>query len=342
MQTWRFAPHVGSQMIQTAIKDQERVSTCNDVKKTAFSDFAAVSSNIGAIEVGARFAQGVTPFVILIGASGWGKSHLLESIRSYMGRQNIHVNAPVSAVNYTSMPDRCDESLPLLIDDAQDIWGNMRGRQDFRRLLERRVKGCRHTFVCLTDKVSRLEATRFLPCPQDWAFQSITVPSRKERDYIVRQIADSEGVALSRPIVTLIARHLCGDGRSIKGAIRTLKAVRADWSKRSDLFEACGVLTPYIHGEDGWDPRDLVMDVVSNRTFDCCPHEEYSRSVCAYVLISLMHLSEFDVATFLGVSPTSAYAMSIRVKESLVDGTCARSLEECKDSIVRSLDSESC
>ena len=329
-------------MIQTAIKDTKDVNVRTDSNRSGFASFAAVSSNIGAIEVGARFAQGTTPFAVVIGAPGWGKTHLLDSIRSYMGRRSQPINSPMSASQYTSVPERCDDGLPLLIDDCQDVWGNMRARQDFRRLLERRIKGRRPTFVCIADKVSRLEASRFFPCPQEWAFQSISVPSRKERDYIVRQIADSEEVSLSRPIVALVARHLCGDGRSIKGAIRTLKIVRDDWARRSDLFEACGVLTPYIQGEDGWDPRDVVMDVVSGRSFECCPSEDYARSVCAYVLLSLMRLDEYDVATFLGVSPTAAYAMSVSVKASLADANCAKAVEECKDAFVRTLDSETC
>ncbi len=329
-------------MIQTAIRDHATATPPAEPKSFGFSSFAAAPSNMGAIEVGTRFAQGTTPLVVVIGAPGWGKSHLLDSVRSYMDRRARPLNVLLSAAQYTSNPERCDDSVPLLVDDAQDVWGNMKSRQQFRRLIERRVRTKRPTFICFADSVSRLEASRFVPCTQDWAFQSIGTPSKKERDYIVRQIADTERVTLSRPIVTLFARHLCGDGRSIRGAVRTLKVVRADWSRRGDVFEACGVLNPYLEGENGWDPRDVVWEIVNAKTQGSRTYDHFAESVCCYILVSLIGMSEFDVATFLGVSPKAAYSMSVAVKEGLTSDQTARLVETCKDAFVRSLDVESC
>jgi hypothetical protein len=168
------------------------------------------------------------------------------------------------------------------------------------------------------------------------------MPSRAEKEHIVRQIADAQGVALSRPIVNLISRHLYGNGRSIQGAVHTLRLVRPAWSRRDDVCEACGVLMPYIHGEDGWDPRDVVMEVVSlileREPIDGVTTDQ----VCAYMLISELGLSEYDVATFLGVSPTKAYAMSNGIKLQLADPRLAECVRVCHDSVVRTLDGECC
>lgn len=330
-------------MIQKSIETFERAAApVEEKKRKGFVDFAALPSNLGAIEAGMRFAQGTSPLVAIIGAAGWGKSHLLDSVAQFMALQGSPSNRPIAATIYATFPDRVEEQHPLLLDDVQDAWTNLRTKQALRRLLERRVRAKRSTLVAFSDTVSKQEVSRYLPSSREWGYQTVSQPSRSERDHVVRQIADSEGVRLSKPVVTLISRHLFGNGRSIQGAVHTLKCVREGWARRDDVCEACGVLMPYIHGENGWDPRDVVMDVVT-ATFDCrsvegvCPEQ-----VCAYMLISEMKLSEYDVATFLGVSPTKAYAMSNGVKLQLADPELAACVQACRDAVVRSLDNESC
>jgi hypothetical protein len=329
-------------MIQKSIEQVERRAPTQDKRAKGFADFAAVPSNLGAIEAGTRFAEGTTPFVAVVGASGWGKSHLLSAVHQYMSLQGKSPNKPIAATIYATFPDRVAESAPLLLDDVQDGWTNLKTKQELRRLLERRVRSGRHTLVTFADSASRQEVARFLPSSRDWGCQLIAQPTKAERDHIVRQIADSEGVRLSKPIVTLISRHLFGNGRSIQGAVHTLRLVREGWARRDDVCEACGVLMPYIHGENGWDPRDVVLEAVS-ATFACHTVEGVAmEQVCAYMLISEMGLSEYDVATFLGVSPTKAYAMSNGVKLQLADPVLARCVQSCHDSVVRSLDSDVC
>ncbi len=330
-------------MIQTSIETTAAPAfETHEKRPFSFASYAAVASNIGAIEASLRFAQSTTPFLAIVGAPGWGKTHMVEAVAAYMRRQGIGANRPTSALQYASNPERIDESLPLLLDDVQDVWSNMRTKQELRRLLEQRVRAKRCTMVTISDSVSRSEAQRFLPSSQEWGFQAITQPSRAEKEHIVRQIADSEGVALSRPIVHLVSRHLFGNGRSIQGAVHTLKLVRPAWSRRDDVCEACGVLMPYIHGEDGWDPRDVVLEVVT-RAFESSPVDGVvPEQVCAYMLISEMGLSEYDTATFLGVSPTKAYAMSNGVKLQLADSRLAQCVRFCHDAVVRTLDGEIC
>jgi hypothetical protein len=330
-------------MIQKSIETTGRLEfSADDKRSKGFADIAAVASNLGAIEAGMRFAEGITPFVAIVGAAGWGKTHLISAVAQYMGVRNTPINRPLAATIYATFPDRTDESLPLLLDDVQDAWTNMRTKQELRRLLERRVKSGRPTLVALSDLASRQEAVRFLPNSRDWGCQVIQQPSKSERDQIVRQIADSEGVRLSKPVVTLVSRHLCGNGRSIQGAVHTLRLVKPAWSRRDDVCEACGVLMPYIQGENGWDPRDVVLEVVT--TAFAGGHYEgiEPAQVCAFMLISKLGLSEYDVATFLGVSPTKAYAMSNGIKLQLADPRLADCVQTCVDAVVRSLDMESC
>jgi len=330
-------------MVQQSIENRADVGTeSREKRQQGFASLAAVASNLGAIEASFRFAQSTTPFLVVIGAPGWGKSHLIEAVSSYMKAQGTSANRPISANIYSSSPERIDETLPLLLDDVQDAWTNLRTKQQLRRLLEHRVRAKRNTMVTFSDTVSKQEIARFLPSGRDWGYQAIKLPSKVEREHIVRQIADSEGVALSKPIVNLVSRHLFGNGRSIQGAVHTLKLVRPTWSKRGDVCEACGVLMPYIHGEDGWDPRDVVLDVVAQGLIAQPVEGVSTEQVCAYMLISEMGLSEYDVATFLGVSPTKAYAMSNGVKLQLADPRLADCVRFCHDAVVRTLDGDCC
>ncbi len=324
-------------MIQTTIKkrDDETPSVA-DHRPAGFSTLAALPSNLGAIEAGMRFANGTTPFIAILGSSGWGKTHLLESVRSYMVLQGTKVGEPVSAETYAQSPECVDEALPLLLDDVQDAHRNLRTRHELRRLLEQRVRSCRATMVAISDECTQKQLCTFLPCTRQWGIQTIDAPSVDEREMIVRQIAGAERVRLSRPVARILSRHLFGNGHSILGALHTLKHVRWDWSDRMAACEACGLLMPYIHGENGWDPRDIVWEAVSNT----CPDQASVKQVCAYLLLAVLGLSEYDTATFLGESPSKVYTMANGVKRHLDDPLLARCIEQCQESVVRMFEAQ--
>ncbi|HXH59821.1 MAG TPA: hypothetical protein VNI20_00530 [Fimbriimonadaceae bacterium] len=310
-------------------------------RRHRFADFAALPSNLGAIEAGMRFAQMTTPFVAVLGASGWGKSHLLSSVYNYMVLQNLPCNAPIAGITYSSTNGRIDEDLPLLLDDVQDVWGSKRDRNALRDSLRKRVDDGKPTVVAFSDRVCTQDVREFLPRPCKWAFQSIRVPNRDEREMVVRQIADREEVALSQALARLISRHLCGNGRSIHGAVQTLRHVRSDWSQIGALCEACGLLMPYFHGEEGWDPRDVVSDVVADLIANGRLDGVGAEQVCAYILLCDMGLNEYDVATFLGLTPNRVYGLATGLRLQQSEPTISSLVTDCRGAVVRRLAVES-
>ena len=190
--------------------------------------------------------------------------------------------------------------------------------------------------VAISDECTQKQLCNFLPCSRHWGIQTIDAPSVDEREMIVRQMAGAEHVPLSRPVARLVSRHLCGNGHSILGALHTLKHVRRDWSDRMAACEACGLLMPYIHGENGWDPRDVVLVAVSKT----CPDQAIVKQVCAYLLLTVLGLSEYDTATFLGESPSKVYTMANSVKRHLDDQRLARTIEQCQESVVRMFEAQ--
>lgn len=326
-------------MIQDTITKAPQSTPEKEVSKTnGFSSLAALPSNLGAIEAGMRFANGTTPFVVILGSTGWGKTHLINSVCKYMRLQGCSVNEPVSATVYTDGADHIDESLPLLLDDVQDALRNMRTKTHFRRMLERRMSAKRPTMLAFSDDVTQKQIAQFLPVAREWGVQTISEPTYTERELIVRQIADVEGVRLSRPIVSLVSRQLFGNGRSIQGALQTLRLVRTDWSQREDVCEACGVLMPYLHGIEGWDVRDVVMEAIE-RTFERKAINGIDKDkLCAYLLIVEIGISELAVSTFLGESPSKVYGMSTSVKLQLEDTNLRQCVDLCKDAIAKAID----
>ncbi|MCH7905721.1 MAG: hypothetical protein IH944_14290 [Armatimonadetes bacterium] len=305
---------------------------------TGFASFAAVPSNLGAIEAGIRFATGTTPLVALVGSPGWGKSHLLQCIYAYMVLQGRDVKAPMSATVFASGKETEATQGAILLDDAQDAVRNLRTKNEFRRLLELRVRTGRPTLIALSLDDGLTEIRQFLPSPKEWGVQTIDDPNVSEREAIVRQIASDERLALSSPVVHLLSRHLCGNGRSIRGALRTLKLEQQDWSLREHACAACGVLMPYLSGRDGWDVRDLAAEAVS-RTLDQRPDPGVSHShLCAYMMLIAMKLNEADAAAFLGQSPSSVYGMSSKVRRMLTDSGFAETVNCCRRELLRLLE----
>ena len=45
-----------------------------------FDTIATLPSNVEAVEAALQFAVGANPFMVLVGPSGWGKTHLLECV----------------------------------------------------------------------------------------------------------------------------------------------------------------------------------------------------------------------------------------------------------------------
>ena len=327
----------------TRLQSQQPITEPHDTANnaaTGFSSFAAVPSNLGAIEAGMRFATGATPFVALVGSPGWGKSHLLQCIHAYMVLQGRAVKSPMSAAVFASGRETGETPEAILLDDAQDAVRNLRTKNEFRRLLELRVRTKRATLIALSLDDEVTEVRRFLPSPKEWGVQTIDDPNVSEREAIVRQIASDERLALSSPVVHLLSRHLCGNGRSIRGALRTLKLEQQDWSLREQACAACGVLMPYLSGRDGWDVRDLVAEAVS-RTFERRPDPGVSHShICAYIMLIAMKLNEADAAAFLGQSPSSVYGMSSKVRKMLADSGFAETVKCCKTELLRLLETD--
>lgn len=298
--------------------------------KTGFESFTALPTNIGAIEATIRFSEGTSPFVAIFGPSGWGKTHLLSAVERKLAETGDDEAVIRSALAWTRSTSRQDLTPVLILDDLQDVFSHPRARHLVRQSIEYRVRTGRRTLVALTTDMPVRKLKSMLPFSGDWLWAEIGEPGIDERQLVVYQIASECQLHLSRPIARLIAKHLNGNGRSIRGAIQRLRLVKRDWSKNLDVIPACGVLSPYLLGHEGWDPRDAVWEAVQRVSTDTLAKGE----ILSYLLLDEVGLSEGEVASFLKVSPAKAYQDCTKVRSRCEDAEVKALLDTCRIAVL--------
>lgn len=273
-----------------------------------FSSLATLPSNIQAVEAGLQFADGLLPFVAVFGPSGWGKSHLMESIALMMQAKNPAPVRFVAALNWLEDRHRADGPYPLLLDEVQAAVKKPRARHELRQAIERRVRLGRPTFLSFSSDINHRASREVLAYPRSWTVKEISEPTVDEREQIVTRVAESARMPIHPSIALLIARHLHGNGRSIGGALNRLRLVGERWDRAEDLGPACGTLMPYLLGADGWDIRDEVYEGLGeyllNEGFDT---GELRADIFCWLMLFVIGISESDCAAFLGTTPSQTY-----------------------------------
>ncbi|MBX7135297.1 MAG: hypothetical protein K1X67_21725 [Fimbriimonadaceae bacterium] len=308
--------------------------------RSGFASYAAISSNVKAIEASLMFANGLAPFVALVGPSGWGKSHLLEGAASVI-RRDLGITAKVlSAAQWVEAGARWDQQGPLILDDAQGALARSRLRQAVRNGLERRVQAGRPTMLAFTAPRLSRSIRGFLPGIRDWHMATISIPTPNERELVSRQIASLEGLTLSNAIFRFISRQMSWDGNAILGAMRRLKLVQTRWVETDEVLRGLGILGPYLVDNSGCDLRDQVHETVS-RVVDQGEHTDdkvnLTTDLSVYLMIDRMGLSEGEVASYFRLSPGEAYCRAQKMARQ-DRATCQRLKADCAKALVASLD----
>lgn len=302
----------------------------------SFRSYALLPCNVEALTACMDFAFGLTKFVVLVGPSGWGKSHLLQAVAEQVESASGLPATIMTARDWLRSNLRDDPRGVLIIDDLQEALADLRTRQLVRHRLERRLHHRYPTLVSLTSEKGSAPADFWLRS-KGWNVVKITRPTATEREEVVRHVASVERVDLGGPTVRLIARHLHGNGRSISGALRRLKMVKDGWQRVEDACQASGVLMPYLIGEEGWDPRDEIYDAV-RRALPDSPIATV-REMCAYFLTEYAALSEDDTANFLKVTPTQVYQKRRKVKTLLDDPAYAALFQQAEQAVLAAFES---
>ncbi len=331
--------------VSTAIEERQRkeettLPRLSDVlfkeDKGGFHSFAALPSNVDAIEAALLFANGLQKFVVIHGESGWGKTHLLESAAKHH-RKLFPGSTPqvLSASEWVSGFWSRMQPAPLILDHVQDCIAKTRQRIQLRLALERRVRAGWPTMLSLTG--DRLPPMFSLAVPnlRDWQVATIRQPAKEERQVIVASMAKREGLALSDSLRRILSEKLTVNGRSYEGAINRLKLLGNRWCTDTEVIHACGILNAYFSDRPNWDLRDEILTIVRQHAED--PAD--ASPMALYLMLKVAGLNEDDVAHFMEIEPNKAYAGAKSFAgRVLVDSECRNRLSAASKELVRNLE----
>lgn len=281
-----------------------------------FESFAVTTSNVRATESAMRFVRGINPFVVLIGPSGWGKSHLLSATAYQLGIETKSAVPVISGPEFLADSRFQSSSAPLILDNAQDLVAKTRSRYQLQLTLQRRFRSGRPTLLSFTEgKVTRA-IRNTLPNFRDWLIAPLRVPSQVERVRILRRMADVEGMRLSETLTRIMATRLEGNGRTFLGALCRLQVVQSEWMDHSSTLRACGILNPFLASNPGWDLRELIAEAAK----DLSPSDRKSIvpfDLSLHVMLNVALLVESDVARFFRIEPGKAFGYANRFAQKV-------------------------
>jgi hypothetical protein len=281
-----------------------------------FDTFAVVASNVRAVEAALLFSNGMLPFLAIVGLSSWGKSHLLEAVAGRIGTEGGPRSCELwSASEWLRSSRSRSTSSALLLDNAQDALSSARSRQHLRLALERRVKAGWPTLLSFTESRVTRPIRGVLPSARDWTLVTLRAPDAREREAVLAQMAEAEGVSLSADLSRILAHRLEGNGRTLVGALKRLRLAGTSWLSAADTLRACGLLNPFFASSSAWDLRDHVLET------SCCLPQAESGPTCqelaVYTMLRVAQLSENDVARYLKLDPGRAYGLAQQVELAL-------------------------
>ncbi len=295
--------------------------------RRGFSTLAVVPSNVRAVETGLLFATGTLLFAAVLGPSGWGKSHLLEAVANHHpGPFNGRRCELWSALEWLNGSRTRSGPAALLLDNVQDALARSRSRQALRVALERRVRAGWPTLLAFTETGPTRSVRAALPQQREWALATLRTPDAVEREVVVGQMAETEGVLLAPELRRILAHRLEGNGRTLLGALKRLQLAGDKWITPADVLRACGVLNPFFASSSAWDLRDHLLEVAADYACQCAVTTR--QDLAAYAMLKVAQLSEADVARYLKLEPGHAYAVAQRVEADLHGDGAARAVAD--------------
>lgn len=262
-----------------------------------------VDSNRSALHACSSFCDGTSPFIALVGPSGWGKTQLLRSTAARFGVTLEH-KSESTTLHRRRDPVKRISNLPyLILDDAEDFMPRLKDRQELRTIIEHRIRTHRPTLLAFSTSQPIRGLKALLKDPQ-WRIEEVAQPSCFEKRQIVTRMAERENAQISQTLVNVMASKSGGNGATLVAAIQRLLLVQPDWTTPDSQLRALGVLKPYLQGQTGWDVRDHVHE--TTRRFaehqGCFASEEVD-DMALYFMRTSVGISEKEVADFFGYEP---------------------------------------
>ena len=289
---------------------------------STLDSFAALPSNLSALKSVLGFSQRRCLFVVIQGASGWGKSHLLRAAAQMSKANGSGCVQLASWEDLVSGRGSVDRAGVLLLDDIHLAASGPKSRQVLQMELERRLRAKRATMCAIGGSADK-QVRRILPFARLWNVETIGEPTCEERKAIVQQISANAGLNLPPSSAELIARLVQGDGHSLLGALMRLKLAGArekDFGQMHPVRIA-GLLHPYLVDHCDYDIRDIVLDSVTQSVGKGAKHTDRDAArltaIAIYALGEVAGISEESIATYFGMTQADVYRLCHDVAKRL-------------------------
>jgi len=334
--------------------------------KYKFETFVVGENNrfaqAAALTVAQHPAKRYNPLFIY-GASGLGKTHLMQSIGHY-----IVFNNPKLKVRYIKTEDFTNELINNIRrgGDINDRMGKFRQRYrnvdvlllddiQFIESKERTMEEIFHTFDSLHNNSKQIVITSDRP-PKDipslperlrtrfeWGLMvDITPPDFETRVAILANLADEIGMAIPSDILEFIAHNYCKNIRELEGAFTKVSAYASIQNLELTLEMAKKVLNCDRK------PKEINIEQIAKivcKKFDITDQElkstarsqriSHTRHIAIYLTRELTQLSFVNIATFFNKKhPTILFSYEKIKGELKIDNELSQLICDLKKEIV--------
>lgn len=276
-----------------------------------FSSFCSVDSNCQASDAARLFALRAYPFVVIVGPTGWGKTHLLNSAAQGISEE-IGIIVPVQDAADYCRHTKPDLSTPLILDNVQEAFETSRSRLELRMHLERRMYAERPTLLAITAPRITRNIRTALPAYSHWHVVGIQAPYLNEREEIVVHLADQEGLVLADSLVKLIAKQMNGNGRTISGALNRLRHYDRSFDTAEAVLRAMGLIDIFFRDNSSWDLKGTITQATGLQGV-----HRHSQALAVHLMHRTAGLPEREVANAANVLPGEVYSLSEKFSTDL-------------------------
>lgn len=297
-----------------------------------FNSFSLLPSNVRAAEKAILFGANQAKLVLIVGPSGWGKTHLLKATYSLISKAD-RTAKPV----FKNCSDRlclfnpAEHRQPLLLDDVQACASRQRDRTMLAKTIERRIRSGHQTMLCMTAESVPIEMRQWLPYYHRWMIETIACPTAPEKRVLAAQISSQEGISIGDPLLSVLANRLSGNGLTLKGALTRLRLYGDCWVTDEQILRAWGLLNPYFLDIGTWDMHHSLWELLVDRL-------GRSSDTAIYVMRHVCGLPEDSIARYLEKSPSEIHRASKRVAAILLkDDQAQGEMEKLLRRVVRRL-----
>lgn len=301
-----------------------------------YERFVVLPSNLEGLEAALMLGSGVSPFVAIVGPTGWGKSHLMrvaaeQSLSSFGVRPKIRQGCQLTRGG------RWDLTGPLILDDVHLCLGRPREFQALRNALELRVRLGRPTMVCFTG-MTKHQIASMLPHMNCWTVAEVPLPHPEERQAILRMLVTQERLVLSDRLVRHLAKSIDGSGDALRGVVQRLGVSKADWTGAEDELLALGTVRPFLaqpHAPLRW------VDCHVRRVIEPLGlegYEDLATNLSIHILRKMMGIAESDVSQYYRIEPGDVFSIEHAFECALHDPKVQRLERVCLDALSDAFD----